>query len=83
MPDHVSRKDFVALVATAVAAETLPPSQTVEAATTKKSPPAKPLGNAPEAFADPVDVVHRNAEPEQKTMPRRRLGTRGRAWPAL
>ena len=51
MPDHVSRKDFVALVGTAVAVETLPAATTAEAATAPHRPaPAKPLGSEPEAY---------------------------------
>lgn len=50
MPEKVSRKDFVALVGTAVAAETLPAS-TAEAAPAPHQPRAvKSLGSEPEAY---------------------------------
>jgi gluconate 2-dehydrogenase gamma chain len=50
MPDNVSRRDFVALVGTVVAAETLPATVAAEAATPHHPPPAPPLGNEPEAY---------------------------------
>lgn len=52
MPDHVSRRDFVALVGTAVAVETLPAATAAGAATAPahRPGPAKPLGTEPEAY---------------------------------
>jgi gluconate 2-dehydrogenase gamma chain len=50
MPDYVSRKDFVALVGTVVAAETLPSASVADAATTARPAPAPALGNEPEAY---------------------------------
>jgi gluconate 2-dehydrogenase gamma chain len=51
MPDRVSRKDFVALVGTAVAVETLPAATPADAAAAAHRPaPAKPLGSEPEAY---------------------------------
>jgi gluconate 2-dehydrogenase gamma chain len=51
MPDNVSRKDFVALVGTAVAVETLPASTAAEGATAPHHPAAAPpLQSEPEAY---------------------------------
>jgi gluconate 2-dehydrogenase gamma chain len=56
MPENVSRKDFVAIVGTAVAAETIPAANAAEGATSHKPAtphkpaPAKPLGSEPEAY---------------------------------
>jgi gluconate 2-dehydrogenase gamma chain len=50
MPDHVSRKDFVALVGTVVAAETIPASSATEAATAKHPAPVPSLTSNPEAY---------------------------------
>jgi gluconate 2-dehydrogenase gamma chain len=50
MPENVSRKDFVALVGTAVAVETLPAASAVDAAPAKRPAPAKSLGSEPEAY---------------------------------
>jgi gluconate 2-dehydrogenase gamma chain len=51
MSDKVSRKDFVALVGTVVAVETLPATNVAAAATAAKHPAAAaPLGNKPEAY---------------------------------
>jgi gluconate 2-dehydrogenase gamma chain len=49
VPDNVSRKDFVAIIGTAVAVETLPASA-AGAATPHKPVPAPALGNEPEAY---------------------------------
>ncbi|HEV8021035.1 MAG TPA: gluconate 2-dehydrogenase subunit 3 family protein [Candidatus Lustribacter sp.] len=50
MPENVSRKDFVALVGTAVAAETIPASTAGAATAPHKPPAAKSLGSEPEAY---------------------------------
>ena len=51
MPDNVSRKDFVALIGTAVAVETLSAGTTAEAATSPhNSAPAPSLQSEPEAY---------------------------------
>jgi gluconate 2-dehydrogenase gamma chain len=50
MPDHVSRKNFVAIVGTVVAAETIPASTVTEAATAKRPAPVPSLGSEPEAY---------------------------------
>jgi gluconate 2-dehydrogenase gamma chain len=52
MPDHVSRKDFVALVGTVVAAETIPAGTATEAAATPAKHPARvpSLTSNPEAY---------------------------------
>src|ERR1700677_245186 len=47
MPDHVSRKNFVAIVGTVVAAETIPATTATEAATSKHPAPVPSLGNEP------------------------------------
>ena len=50
MPDNVSRRDFVALVGTVVAVETLPATVAAEAAAPRHPAPAPPLGSEPEAY---------------------------------
>jgi gluconate 2-dehydrogenase gamma chain len=50
MPDHVSRQDFVALVGTVVAAETIPATTATEAATPKHPAPTPSLTSNPEAY---------------------------------
>jgi gluconate 2-dehydrogenase gamma chain len=50
MTDHVSRKDFVALVGTVAAAETLSAPSAAPAAPPHKTVPAPPLGSEPEAY---------------------------------
>ena len=50
MPDQVSRKDFVALVGTAVAVETLPANAAGKAAPPHQSAPIRSLGSEPEAY---------------------------------
>lgn len=50
MTDHVSRKDFVALVGTVAAAETLSAQSTTQAAPVHKAAPAPALGSEPEAY---------------------------------
>jgi gluconate 2-dehydrogenase gamma chain len=50
MTDHVSRKDFVALVGTVAAAETLSAPSAAQAAPPHKTAPAPPLGSEPEAY---------------------------------
>lgn len=50
MPDKVSRKDFVALVGTAVAAETLPATTAAEGATAHHPAAARSLQSEPEAY---------------------------------
>jgi gluconate 2-dehydrogenase gamma chain len=50
MPDHVSRKGFVALVGTVAAVETLQATTAAEAAAPPRAKPALPLGSEPEAY---------------------------------
>ncbi len=50
MPDNVSRKDFVALIGTAVAVETLPAGVSAEAATPHHTVPVPSLESEPEAY---------------------------------
>src|SRR5579864_6416970 len=50
MSDQVSRKDFVALVGTAVAVETLPANAAGKTAPAHRSAPVPALGSEPEAY---------------------------------
>jgi gluconate 2-dehydrogenase gamma chain len=81
MSDHVSRKEFVALVGTVAAGEALPAAVPAEAATTTKThaAPARPLGSEPEAYTFLTDSEAAFIEAAvDRLIPKDSLGPGGR-----